>query len=144
MIYSVNKVTMCSTKALLRLKHAKVLIGSTAKRAFCEDSLFCHDASSEDIQSWYPLNLSGAAAGAAPWAANEARLGERPYCASLPHVAKPGSWYMLGLKCVSLPLFWPNFHLIRSVMQLEISKFSINWPFAGARRLGCRNEALSE
>lgn len=126
--YSVNKVTTCSTKVLCRLKRAKVLIGNMAKRALCEDTLFCHDALSEGTQSRYPLKVPGAAAWAVPWAANEACLGDRPYSAVLPRIAKPGSWYMLGLKCVPLPLFWPTFHLIWSVMQLEISKFSTNWP----------------
>lgn len=50
--YSVNKV-MCSTKALLRLKHAKLLVGRMAKWALCEDTLFCCGVLSEDIQSWY-------------------------------------------------------------------------------------------
>lgn len=52
------------------------------------------------------------------------------YSASLPHIAKPGSWYTLGLKSVPLPLFRPNIiNLICSFMQLEISEFSTSWPF---------------
>lgn len=126
--YSVNKVTMCSTKALPSLRCAKLLRGSMAKRALWEGTLLCHDALFEDTQSQYPLKLPGAAAWAVPWAANEACLRERLYSASFLHIAKPASWYMLGLKRVPLPLFWLNFHLIWSVMQLEIRKFSTNWP----------------
>lgn len=60
--YSVNKVTVCSRKALPRLKRAKLLIRSMAKRALCKYTLFCHDAFSEDIQSRFPLILPGATA----------------------------------------------------------------------------------
>lgn len=37
---SVNKVTTRSTKALHRIKRAKLLIGSMAKRVFCENTQF--------------------------------------------------------------------------------------------------------
>lgn len=63
--YSVNKVTVCSTEALPSLKHEKLLIGSMAKRALCDDTVFCH-ALSDDTQPHYSLKLTGAAAHTVP------------------------------------------------------------------------------